>query len=81
LSERMISLAQAARPACAFAGVWITVGLAVVATASGVMASVFAASRMLAMRSLMKEFPHHHLRLLVAVRTQTHVYTVAFAMV
>jgi hypothetical protein len=54
----MIPLAEAARPAFADAGVWITVGLAAVTTASGVMASVFAASRMLTMLSLMREFPH-----------------------
>src|SRR5699024_8436011 len=36
------ALAEAARPAVGDAGVWFTVALAVVATASGVMASIFA---------------------------------------
>lgn len=75
------SLAEAARPAFGDAGVWITVVLAVVATASGVMASVFAASRMLAMLSHMKEVPHRHFGLPGSVRTHTAIYTVGFAIV
>jgi len=74
-------LAEAARPAFGGAGVWFTVGLAVVATASGVMASVFAASRMLAMLTRMKEVPHRHFGMPGTVRTHAMVYTVAFAMV
>jgi len=74
------SLAEAARPALGSAGVWFTVALALVATASGVMASVFAASRMLAMLTNMTQVPHRHFRMPGTVRTHTTVYTVAFAM-
>ena len=74
------SLAEAARPGLGDAGVWFTVLLAIVATTSGVMASVFAASRMLAMLSTMKQVPHRHFRMPGTVRTHTTVYTVGFAM-
>lgn len=75
------SLARAAEPALGSVGLWLTVAIAVVATASGVIASVFAASRMLAMLTRMKQVPHRHLRLPATVRVHTMVYTVAFAMV
>ncbi|GMR01871.1 MAG: APC family permease [Acidimicrobiia bacterium] len=74
-------LAEAARPAFGDAGVWFTVVLAVVATASGVMASVFAASRMLAMLTSMKQVPHRHFGMSGTLRTHAMVYTVAFAVV
>ncbi|NHZ71363.1 MAG: amino acid permease, partial [Proteobacteria bacterium] len=75
------ALAEAARPAFGDAGVWFTVFLAVVATSSGVMASVFAASRMLAMLTQMKQVPHRHFGMRGTVRTHAMVYTVTFAMV
>ncbi len=74
------SLAEAARPALGDAGVWFTVLLAVVATASGVMASIFAASRMLAMLTRMAQVPHRHFGMPGTIRTHTTVYTVVFAM-
>lgn len=74
------SLAEAARPAFGDLGVWFTVALAIVATASGVIASVFAASRMLAMLTHMNQVPHSHLGMPGSVRTHTMVYTVGFAM-
>jgi len=73
-------LAEAARPAFGDAGVWLVAVLAIVATASGVMASVFAASRMLAMLTTMKEVPHRHFNMPGTLRDHTMVYTVAFAM-
>ncbi len=75
------SLAEAVRPALGGVGVWFTVALAIVATTSGVMASVFAASRMLAMLTHMKQVPHRHFRMPGTVRVHTTVYTVALAMV
>jgi amino acid transporter len=81
IDAQNFALAEAARPAFGDAGVWFTVALAVVATASGVMASVFAASRMLAMLTRMKEVPHRHFRMPGTLRTHAMVYTVAFAMV
>lgn len=74
------ALARAAEPAFGQAGLWFTVVIAVIATASGVIASVFAASRMLAMLSTMKEVPHSHLGMPGPIRVHTMVYTVAFAM-
>lgn len=74
------SLAEAARPALGDAGVWFTVVLAVVATASGVMASIFAASRMLAMLTRMAQVPHRHFGMPGTIRTHTTVYTVVLAM-
>jgi amino acid transporter len=81
VAAQNFALAEAARPAFGDAGVWFTVGLAVVATASGVMASVFAASRMLAMLTRMKEVPHRHFGMPGTLRTHAMVYTVAFAIV
>jgi len=75
------ALARAAEPTFGQAGLWFTVVIAIIATASGVIASVFAASRMLAMLSTMKEVPHRHLGMPGTVRVHTMVYTVAFAMV
>jgi amino acid transporter len=74
------SLAEAARPAFGDTGVWLTVILAIVATASGVMASIFGASRMLAMLTNMSQVPHRHFSMPGTVRTHTTVYTVAIAM-
>ncbi|MFV2063657.1 MAG: APC family permease [Chloroflexota bacterium] len=81
IAAQNFALAAAAEPAFGEAGVWLTVALAMVATASGVMASVFAASRMLAMLTRMKEVPHRQFGLPGNLRTHTMVYTVAFAMI
>jgi len=75
------ALAEAARPALGDAGVWFTVAIAVIATASGVIASIFAASRMLAMLTRMHEVPHRHFGLPGTIRTHTMIYTVTFAIV
>ena len=75
------ALAEAARPALGDNGVWFTVVIAVIATASGFIASIFAASRMLAMLTRLHEVPHRHLGLPGTVRTHATVYTVAIAIV
>ena len=80
LAAEDFSLAEAARPALGGTGVWFTVTLAIVATASGVMASVFASSRLLAMLTRMKQVPHRDFRMPGTVRIHATVYTVAFAM-
>ena len=54
------SLAAAARPALGEAAVWFTVILAMLATAGGIIASIFAVSRMLAMLTEMELVPHRH---------------------
>jgi len=51
----------------------------VVATASGLLASVFAVSHMLAMLTEMKMIPHSHFGMSGPVREHTLVYTVVFA--
>tara|TARA_R110002110_G_scaffold38962_14_gene126438 strand:- start:13959 stop:15275 length:1317 start_codon:yes stop_codon:yes gene_type:complete len=73
------SLAEAASPALGQSGFYFTVVLAAVATASGVLASVFAVSRMLAMLTDMKMIPHRHFGMSGPVRSHMLVYTVVLA--
>lgn len=73
------SLAEAASPAFGQFGFYFTVVLAAVATASGVLASVFAVSRMLAMLTDMKMIPHSHFGMTGPIRSHTLVYTVVLA--
>ncbi|TDT72681.1 amino acid/polyamine/organocation transporter (APC superfamily) [Litoreibacter halocynthiae] len=73
------SLAEAAEPAFGQAGFYFTVVLAAVATASGVLASVFAVSRMLAMLTDMKMIPHSHFGMSGPILSHTLVYTVVLA--
>lgn len=74
------SLAEAARPAFGQYGLWFTVGFAIVATISGVIASIFAVSRMLAMLTEMKLVPHSHFGMPGTIQKHTLVYTVVIAM-
>lgn len=69
------ALAAAARPIFGEWGLFLTVALAVVATVSGVIASVYSASRMLAMLSNMKQLP----RLYRGVSNPALILTVVFA--
>jgi len=73
------ALAEAARPVMGNAGVWFTVIIAIIATASGVLASVFAVSRMLAMLTDMKLIPHRHFGMPGTLQKHTLVYTVVIA--
>ena len=75
------ALAEASRPAYGQVGLWITVGFAIAATVSGIIASVFAVSRMLAMLTRMEMVPHRHFGLPGNVQTHTLIYTIVFAMV
>ena len=79
LAAEDFSLAEAARPALGDTGVWFTVILAIIATASGVVASVFASSRLLAMLTRMKQLPHRDFGMPGTVRIHAMVYTVALA--
>jgi len=74
------ALAEAARPAFGNYGLWFTVGIAIIATVSGVIASVFAVSRMLAMLTEMKLVPHSHFGMPGDIQKHTLVYTVVIAM-
>ena len=79
VAARDYSLAEAARPALGQTGFYLTVLLAAVATASGVLASVFAVSRMLAMLTDMKMIPHRHFGMPGNIQRHTLVYTVVIA--
>ena len=73
------ALAEASRPAVGQYGVWFTVGIAIIATASGLLASVFAVSRMLAMLTDMDIIPHRHFGMPGGIQKHTLVYTVVAA--
>jgi amino acid transporter len=77
---RDYALAEAARPAFGDYGLWFTVAFAIVATVSGVIASVFAVSRMLAMVTDMKLVPHSHFGMPGSIQKHTLVYTIVIAM-
>jgi amino acid transporter len=79
IAAKDFALAEAARPALGAYGLWFTVGLAVVATTSGVIASIFAVSRMLAMLTDMKLVPHSHFGMKGSIQKHTLVYTVVIA--
>ena len=79
VKARDYSLAEASRPAFGQFGLWFTVGFAIIATVSGVIASVFAVSRMLAMLTSMQLAPHRHFKLPGNIQTHTLIYTVAIA--
>lgn len=74
------ALAEAARPTFGDFGLWFTVALAIVATLSGVIASVFAVSRVLAMLTEMKLVPHRHFGMPGKLQKHTLVYTIVIAM-
>ncbi|AUD78810.1 amino acid permease [Kangiella profundi] len=80
VSARDYSLAEAARPAFGQWGLTITVLFAIVATVSGVIASIFAVSRMLTMLTDMKLVPHSHLGMPGNIQKHNVVYTVVIAM-
>jgi len=79
VAAKNYSLAEASRPAFGEYGVWFTVVIAVIATASGLLASVFAVSRMLAMLTSMNLIPHSHFGMPGTVQRHTLVYTVILA--
>ena len=73
------SLAEAARPAFGNYGLYFTVGIAIVATISGVIASIFAVSRMTAMLTDMKLIPHSHFGMSGSVQKHMLLYIVIIA--
>jgi amino acid transporter len=75
------SLAAAARPALGEYGVWFTVAIAMMATAGGILASIFAVSRMLAMLTEMKLVPHRHFGMPGSIQKHTLVYTVVLGLI
>lgn len=81
VAAKNYSLAEAAEPAFGSYGFFLTIVLAVVATASGLIASVFAVSRMLAMLTEMEMIPHNHFGMSGPIQKHTLVYTVVIASV
>jgi len=77
ISAKDYALAAAAKPAFGDLGLVFTVVLAIVATVSGLIASVFSASRMLAMLSDMKQLP----KLYRGINNPALVLTVALAII
>ena len=73
------ALAEAAGPTLGQTGFYLTVLLAIVATSSGLIASIFAVSRMLAMLTDMKLVPHSHFGMSGKIRDHTLIYTVVIA--
>lgn len=80
VAARDYSLAEAAKPAFGEWGLTITVLFAIVATVSGVIASIFAVSRMLTMLTNMKLVPHSHLGMPGSIQKHNVVYTVVIAL-
>jgi amino acid transporter len=81
IKARDYSLAEAARPAFGEYGVWFTVGIAIIATVSGIIASIFAVSRMTAMLTGMKLIPHKHFGMPGNIQQHMLVYISVFAIV
>ncbi|MCJ8323953.1 MAG: amino acid permease [Hyphomicrobiales bacterium] len=79
ITARDYSLAEAAGPVFGIYGVYFTVALAMVATASGLLASIFAVSRMLTMLTDMQLIPHRHFGMRGSIQSHMLVYTVVAA--
>lgn len=79
IKAKNYSLAEAARPAFGQTGLLLTVIFAIIATVSGVIASAFAVSRMLAMLTDMKLVPHSHFGMPGSIQKHTLVYTIFVA--
>lgn len=79
IAAKDYALAEAAGPTLGQTGFYLTVLLAIVATSSGLIASIFAVSRMLAMLTDMRLIPHSHFGMPGAIRDHTLVYTVVIA--
>ncbi len=75
------SLAEATRPAFGKYGLWFTVGIAILATVSSVVANVFAISRMTAMLTNMELVPHSHFGMPGRIQKHMLVYTIVIAIV
>ncbi len=73
------ALAAAAKPVFGEWGAWITIAIAIVATVSGVIASVFSASRLVAMLSNMKQVPS--LKRMGDFKNPALIFTVALAII
>ena len=74
IAAKNYALAAAARPTLGIYGLWFTVGIAILATVTVCIGSVFATSRMTAMLSKMKLIPHSHLGMEGPIQKHMLVY-------
>nr|WP_211213897.1 APC family permease [Lewinella cohaerens] len=81
IAAKDFSLAEASKPAFSKYGLWFTVGIAIVATISGVIASLFAVSRMTAMLTEINLIPHKHFGMPGRLQKHMLVYTVVIAII
>lgn len=81
IQTKNYSLAAASRPILGDYGVWFTAILAMVATAGGIIASIFAVSRMLTMLTEMKLIPHSHFGMPGSIQKHALVYTIVIALI
>jgi len=81
IQARDYALAEAAKPAFGKYGLWFTIGIAIFATISGIIASIFAVSRMTAMLTDMKLIPHSHLGMSGAIQKHMLVYVAVLAII
>lgn len=81
ITAKDYSLAEAAKPAFGKYGLYFTVGIAIIATISGVIASIFAVSRMTTMLTNMNLIPHSHLGMSGSIQKHMLVYIVVIAIV
>lgn len=79
LQARNYSLAEAARPTYGEFGVTITIVIAVIATVSGIIGSMFAVSRMLTMLTKMELVPHRHFGMPGSTHKHVLVYIAVLA--
>jgi amino acid transporter len=81
IASKDYALAEAARPLFSGFGLYFTVFLAVIATITAIIASVFAVSRLIAMLADMEMIPHKQLNENIRTQKQTLFYTVIIAIV
>lgn len=81
IKAKDFSLAEAAKPVFGKYGLWFTVGIAIIATFSGIVASIFAVSRMTAMLTKMELIPHSHFGMSGNIQKHMLVYTVVIAII
>ncbi|MDA3931364.1 MAG: APC family permease [Tenericutes bacterium] len=81
IASKDYALAEAARPAFGGFGLWFTVILAILATVTAIIASVFAVSRLFAMLADMKLIPHKNISENIRTQQQTLFYTVGLAII
>lgn len=79
VAAKDFALAEAARPVFGNFGLTFTVVIAIVATSSGILASMFAVSRMLTMLTEMRLIPHRHFGMPGNLQKHLLVYTAVLA--